>query len=96
MVSRFEWHDDKDRSNRRKHGVGFDEALSAFFDKNGLSIPDPDHSLTEERFIFIGMSAKLRLLVVCHCYRDPGAGIRIISARKATRSERFKYEEMIP
>lgn len=96
MEARFEWHDDKDRSNRHKHGIGFDEAVSVFDDKNGLLAPDPDPSYGEERFVFVGMSEKLRILVVCHCYREPDAAIRIISARKATRAERFKYEEMIP
>jgi uncharacterized DUF497 family protein len=96
MVSGFEWNDDKDRSNRHKHGVGFDEALSVFYDKNGLLIPDPDETRDEERFIIIGMSVKLRILVVCHCYRRADAAIRIISARKATRAERFNYEGMLP
>lgn len=96
MEARFEWDDDKDRANRHKHGIGFDEARTVFYDKNGLLIADPDPSYAEERFIFIGMSAKLRILVVCHCYREPDAAIRIIPARKALRAERFKYEELIP
>lgn len=96
MDARFEWHDDKERSNRLKHGIGFDEAMSVFYDKNGLRISDPDPAHGEQRFVFVGMSDRLRILVVCHCYRETDAVIRIISARKATRAERFNYEEMIP
>lgn len=96
MVARFEWHDDKDRANRLKHGVDFVEALSAFGDDNSLLMADPDHSGEEERFVVIGLSSKSRLLVVCHCYRDPDCTIRIISARRATRTERFRYEERLP
>lgn len=92
----FQWHDDKDRSNRPKHGVDFEEALSVFDDAHAILIPDPDLSYDEERFLLIGRSAKIRILVVCHCYRESETVIRIISARKAARAERFKYEEMIP
>lgn len=96
MVSLFEWHDDKDRSNRHKHGVSFEEAISVFYDNNALLISDPDPYDMEERFVLIGLSAKIRVLVVCHCYREPDSVIRIISARKATQAERFKYEEKLP
>lgn len=96
MEQLFEWDDEKERSNRHKHGVGFEEAVSVFDDKYAVLIPDPDPSDAEERFIFIGLSAKIRLLVVCHCYRESESVIRIISARKTTRAERFKYEEMLP
>lgn len=92
----FQWHDDKQRSNWRKHGVTFDEAITVFDDEHALLIPDPDPTDGEERFVFIGRSAKIRILVVCHCYRESEAVIRIISARKATRSERFVYEERLP
>ena len=96
MVARFEWHEDKERSNRHKHGVSFAEALSVFSDDNSLLMSDPDHSVREERFVVIGMSIKTRILVVCHCYRESDSAIRIISARRATRTERFKYEGMLP
>lgn len=95
MERLFEWNDDKERSNRHKHGVSFEEGVSIFDDKYAVLIPDPDPSGAEERFVFIGLSAKIRILVVCHCYRESDSVIRIISARKATRTERFKYEEMI-
>ena len=92
----FQWNDDKNRTNWLKHGVDFDEALSVFDDENGILIADPDPSDGEERFVFIGRSAKIRILIVCHCYRESDTVIGIISARKATRSERFTYEELLP
>ena len=88
---RFEWDSAKDRANVRKHGVSFEEARSVFFDENGLVIHDPDHSVEEDRFIILGISSAARTLVVCHCLREAGNVIRIISARKATRSERGQY-----
>ena len=96
MVSRFEWDADKDRSNQEKHGTTFAEALSVFADVNGILIADPDHSSAEERFILIGISAQIHILIVCHCYREADSVIRIISARKAVRHERFTYEERLP
>lgn len=96
MVARFEWDSDKDRSNQRKHGVEFVEAVSVFSDENALLILDPDFLGGEERFLLIGLSARLRILVVCHCYRAADGVIRIISARKAQRAECFKYEEKLP
>lgn len=88
---RFEWDPLKERANARKHGVSFAEARSVFFDENGLVVHDPDHSADEDRFIILGLSSAARTLVVCHCLRDAGDVIRIISARKATRSERAQY-----
>lgn len=89
---KFEWDESKDRSNRRKHGVAFDDARSAFEDDFGRLIPDPDHSAGEERFILLGMSARHGLLVVCHS--EPVADtIRIVSARRAGPHERRQYEE---
>ena len=90
---RFDWDPRKNASNRRKHGVSFEEAESAFTDDNGLLLDDPDHSEDEERFVLLGMSARLRVLVVCHCYRSSGNVIRIISARKADRDETRDYIE---
>ena len=88
---RFEWDERKANSNRRKHGVTFEEAQTVFLDDHALLIDDPDHSDDEDRFVLLGISARLRLLVVCHCYRKSGDVIRIISARKADRSERALY-----
>lgn len=88
---RFEWDERKNRLNRRRHGVAFDEAKTAFADENGMLIDDPEHSAAEERFILLGLSADPRLLVVCHCYRHDGDVIRIISARRANRKERGIY-----
>jgi len=89
---KFEWDRRKDLANRKKHGVSFSEAKTAFFDENARVIVDPDHSDEEDRFILLGLSSQLRLLVVCHCYREDEDTIRIISARKATRSEQRAYE----
>lgn len=88
---RFDWDPLKNRTNRRKHGVSFEEAQTVFFDDNALLIDDPDHSDTEDRFVMLGLSSALRMLVVCHCYRAGGNVIRIISARKADPSERALY-----
>lgn len=88
---RFEWDERKNRLNRRRHGVTFEEAKTAFADENGLLIDDPEHSAAEERFILLGLSADPRLLVVCHCYRHDGDVIRVISARRANRKERGIY-----
>ena len=88
----FEWDENKAISNQEKHGISFEEAKSAFADSLGRLISDPDHSEDEERFILMGVSFRLRLLIVCHCERGANS-IRIISARKADRFERKKYEE---
>ena len=88
---RFDWDDTKNRVNTRKHGVSFEEAQSVFFDEEALEFPDPDHSSDEDRFLMIGRSYLLRILVVCHCYRVSDSVIRIISARKATPNERQTY-----
>lgn len=88
---RFEWHDAKDRANRKKHGISFLEAQTAFFDENALRFLDPDDSEGEDRFILLGMSSKLRVLVICHCFRDRESVIRIISARKADEREAKSY-----
>jgi len=80
-------------SNKKKHGVSFEEGQTVFVDENALMIHDPDHSDEEERFIMLGLSARLRVLVVCHSYRKNQASIRIISARRATRLEQKQYWE---
>ena len=87
----FVWDEVKDRENRRKHGVSFEEARGVFYDEHAVRFFDPDHSEQEDRFLMLGMSLRLRVLVVCHCYRESDSVIRIISARKATRGERASY-----
>ncbi len=88
---KFEWDEAKSLKNKKKHGVSFDEAKSVFYDENALLISDPDHSDEEDRFVLLGMSAALRILVVCHCYREKGNKIRIISARRADKREFHSY-----
>ncbi|GHU18677.1 hypothetical protein FACS1894163_10960 [Spirochaetia bacterium] len=85
------WDPDKEKINISKHKVSFDEAKSVFFDPNAKVIHDPDHSIDEERFIILGLSKKLNLLVVCHCYKENEDIIRIITARKATKQEMDQY-----
>lgn len=87
----FVWDEVKDRQNIRKHGISFEEARSAFFDENARVAHDPQHSGREDRFVLLGMSRRLRLLLVCHCYRESQEKIRIISARKATKKESGQY-----
>ena len=87
----FVWDPHKNRINLRKHGVSFEEAQTAFHDENAKVYFDPDHSETEDRFILLGMSFQLRVLVVCHCYRESENVIRIISARKADKDEQDAY-----
>lgn len=87
----FEWDPRKEAANRRKHGVPFSEAETAFSDSNALLLADPDHSTAEDRFILLGLSSALRLIVVCHTYREGDAVIRLIWAREATRAERAHY-----
>lgn len=87
----FAWDEKKNTSNKKKHGVSFEEAQSVFFDEDALEFFDPEHSGAEERFIMLGLSAHLRVLVVCYCYRQKESVIRIFSARKATKKERAGY-----
>jgi uncharacterized DUF497 family protein len=93
---RYEWDARKSRANKTKHGVSFEEARTAFLDENARVIPDPEHSSDEERFVLLGMSVQLRVLVVCHCYRASNRVVRIISARRADPSERQQYAEYLP
>ncbi|MDY0274922.1 MAG: BrnT family toxin [Desulfomicrobium sp.] len=90
---KFSWDKEKAASNQRKHGVSFEEAQTVFLDCNALRIYDPDHSKNEDRFILLGLSSTLRMLVVCHSYREGEQRIRIISARKATKNESSAYEK---
>ncbi len=88
------WDEDKNGLNKKKHGVSFEEAQMVFYDDSAIEFFDPDHSEEEDRFLMLGMSARLRVLVVCHCLRESGSVIRIISARKATRKEEAQYWEV--
>jgi len=91
MKPNFEWDEEKAQANLRTHKVSFDEATTVFSDPFSITIPDPDHSTDEQRYIDIGTSDKGRLLVVS--YTERGVNIRIISCRKATPTERRRYEE---
>lgn len=91
ITLRFEWDERKASANAKKHGVSFEEAKSVFVDERAKLIEDPDHSEGEDRFILLGLSGTLRLLLVCHCYRIDGNVIRIISARKASANESKSY-----
>ncbi len=92
---RFEWDEQKNRQNRAKHGIWFEEARTAFDDPHGRVFGDPEHSEDEERLILLGTSSASRVLVVVHCYRESESRVRLISARKATKKERKTYEERI-
>lgn len=89
---RFEWDEAKNRGNQRKHGISFEEARTVFFDENAIRFYDPDHSANEDRFLLLGLSMKLRILVVCHCFRVSDTVVRIISARKANAKETGDYD----
>lgn len=91
MPLAFEWDQAKASANLRKHGFSFEEAAMVFADEQALSIPDPDHSRVERRFILLGTSYQGKMLVVVHTER--GDSIRVISARPASRRERQQYEE---
>jgi uncharacterized DUF497 family protein len=92
----FEWDPAKAKANARKHGVSFEEALSVFYDEFAVQFFDDEHSPDEERFLLLGMSTGARLLLVCHCEREAGNVIRIISARKATKRESAFYRGETP
>ena len=93
---RFDWDPAKDSANQAKHGISFDEAKTAFFDDFARVIVDPEHSELEERLILLGISIRLNILVVCHCYFEEEHIVRIISARKADPSERAQYAHYLP
>lgn len=88
---RFVWDEKKNKINQKKHGVRFEEAQTVFYDPRAVQFFDPDHSSDEDRFILLGLSARLNVLVVCLCYRESDSLIRIISARKADSKERDNY-----
>lgn len=95
IMIEFEWDEVKNKANRKKHGVWFEEAQSVFDDTLGRLFLDHEHSIGEDRFILIGYSNSRKLLVVVHCYRESDLLIRIISARKATKKEKEFYEKRI-
>ena len=88
---KIEWDNSKNVSNKRKHGISFEEASTVFSDDYALLLHDPDHSTEEDRFILLGLSSSINILIVCHCYRYKHEVIRIISARKANILERLQY-----
>ena len=91
MGYEFEWDPAKERTNRRKHGVSFDEATSVFADPFSINMPDPSHSVAEERFLVLGRAASAKLLIVA--YAERGQRTRLISARRASPSEHRLYAE---
>jgi len=92
LVITFEWDPPKAATNLKKHQISFEEARSVFFDEFAVQFFDEAHSLDEERFLLLGMSSGAKLLIVCHCERNEGEVIRIISARKATKRESEFYQ----
>ncbi len=88
---KFEWDSNKSKQNKKKHGVSFEEAQTVFYDERAIQYFDPDHSENEDRFIMLGMGFKIRVLIVCHCYKEKDEVIRIISARKAKKDEENEY-----
>ena len=87
----FEWDENKNQTNIRKHGISFEEAATVFLDDNAILFDDPEHSSEEERFLLLGISGSANVCIVCHCVRQRGSIIRIISARKATKKEEQRY-----
>ena len=91
MQLKFEWNARKASANLKRHGVSFEEARTVFLDEYAKLIDDPDHSEVEDRFVLLGLSSTLKVILVCHCYLEQGNVIRIISARKASRHETLQY-----
>jgi len=91
---RFTWDDLKNEANGRKHGVTFEAAATSFNDEYAREFYDPDHVDEEDRFLLLGLSARLRVLIVCHCFRESETLVRIISARKADKHEQHDYWEL--
>ncbi|MGK0272053.1 MAG: uncharacterized DUF497 family protein [Cocleimonas sp.] len=87
----FDWNPAKADTNIKKHGVSFEEARSVFYDEFAVQFFDQDNSDVEDRFLMLGMSNETNILIVCHCERDNGNTIRIISSRKATKNEQKHY-----
>lgn len=93
---KFEWDAVKATLNQKKHDVSFEEAQSVFYDEFAVQFFNEDNSKAEDRFLMLGFSDRARLLIVCHCERDQGNTIRIISARKATKNEGKYYQGVKP
>ena len=93
---KFEWDSAKATTNIKKHGISFEEAQSVFYDEFAVQFFDEEHSTIEERFLLLGMSTGGRVVLVCHCEREAGNIIRIISARKATKTESTFYGSELP
>jgi uncharacterized DUF497 family protein len=89
----LEWDENKNQTNKSKHGISFEEAVTVFYDEYAILFDDPDHSEYEERFLIIGMSNKKGVCIISHCYRGADETIRIISARKATKTEQIIYNQ---
>lgn len=89
----FEWDENKNKINKAKHGIAFEEAKTVFYDDDAIVFDDPDHSAEEDRFLILGLSRRENLCIVSHCCRGEGETIRIISARKATKNETKIYNE---
>jgi len=90
---KFEWDENKNSLNKKKHGISFEEATSVFYDELAVQFYDETHSyLDEDRFLLLGMSNKAKVLMVCHCEIEQGDKLRIISARKATKNEKKFYQ----
>ena len=92
-IIKFEWDNNKNEINKKKHGLSFEEAKEVFGDENAILFDDPDHSLDEDRFLIIGSVKSSKICIVSHCYRDNDNIIRLISARQATKNEKRFYEE---
>ncbi|MBQ3321207.1 BrnT family toxin [Candidatus Saccharibacteria bacterium] len=91
IMIHFEWDEFKNRINKAKHGIAFEEASTVFYDPNAILFDDPSHSNREKRFLILGISRKAHICIVSHCYRESDSIIRIISARKATKREMKSY-----
>ena len=91
----FEWDENKNQINIKKHGIDFEEAKTVFYDDNAVVFDDPEHSIEEERFLILGLSENEKLCIVSHCYHANDDIIRLISARKATKNERNVYYDYL-
>ena len=90
---RFEWDNNKNAVNIKKHRISFEEASTVFYDDRAILFDDPEHSYEEDRFLIIGTTMSLKICIVSHCYREDDEIIRIISARKANKVEQNIYEK---
>lgn len=90
---KFDWDENKNKINLKKHGIDFEEAKTVFYDDDAIMFDDPEHSAEEERFLILGITKYENLCIVSHCYRDGDNIIRIISARKATKNETKTYNK---